>query len=199
MVLLYLERENVPVVLNHIYECAASRTSPSKRQRSSGLLDVYDSFFVACLCCSLLAYIFAVKGLECVVSERRNSGRSYILLVAQSNLVQRQHLQRQEDPCRLPVHQCRAQKRESRSVIHGRIGDIEGKRGYPMIHQDAKVVAQIRASDAQSPHAAKDEDVARGNQTVAEIGRRWRHEQIVGRLRSERTFIPIRLAIELCG
>ena len=38
-----------------------------------------------------------------------------------------------------------------------------------MVHEDAKVVAQIGAGNAKGPHGGEDEDIARRDETVREV------------------------------
>ena len=45
-------------------------------------------------------------------------------------------------------------------MIHGRLANIKRKRRYGRVHQDAEVIAQICACDAERPHGGEDEGIA---------------------------------------
>lgn len=45
-------------------------------------------------------------------------------------------------------------------MVHGRAGDVERETGDLVVHQDAKVVAEIGARDAQGPHARDDKHIS---------------------------------------
>lgn len=111
------------------------------------------------------------------------------LLVTQRNQVNGEHLQCQQDPCRLPVHDRGAKKGQRRSVVHWRIGDVERERCHPVIHENAKVIAQICAGNAQSPHATEHEKIAGGDQSIPDVVRGGRLQERVRWLSAERTFV----------
>lgn len=66
----------------------------------------------------------------------------------------------QQQTSRLAVPQRGCEEAERRAVIHGRVGHIEWERGHRRVHQDAKVVAEVCACDAERPHRGQDEGVA---------------------------------------
>lgn len=46
-------------------------------------------------------------------------------------------------------------------MVHGRIGDVEGEGCDGFVHEDAEVVAEVGAGDAECVHGGQDEGVAR--------------------------------------
>lgn len=45
-------------------------------------------------------------------------------------------------------------------MVHGRLADVERERRNRLVHQDAEVVAQIRAGHAERPHGGEHQGVA---------------------------------------
>lgn len=44
-------------------------------------------------------------------------------------------------------------------MVHGRTGDVEGKGGDRLVHENTKVVPKVGTSDAECPHGGQDEGV----------------------------------------
>jgi hypothetical protein len=70
------------------------------------------------------------------------------------------HQARQEQPSGLPVPDGGREERERRAVVHGRVGDVERERRHGRVHEDAEVVAQVRARYAERVHGRQHERVA---------------------------------------
>lgn len=66
----------------------------------------------------------------------------------------------QEQTSGLSVPQRGCEEAERRTVVHGRVGDVEGERGDWGIHEDAEVVTEVGTGDAERPHRSQDEGVA---------------------------------------
>jgi hypothetical protein len=49
-------------------------------------------------------------------------------------------------------------------VVHGVVGHIEGEAGDSLVHENAKVVAEVGSGDAQGVHGGKDQHVANSKQ-----------------------------------
>lgn len=77
-------------------------------------------------------------------------------------------------PCRTLIEQRSADEAASAPPVHGSIRDVEWEARDGRIHQDAKVVTQIGAHNAELPHAGQHERVANGEQA---IGRRLRQRR----------------------
>lgn len=114
---------------------------------------------------------------------------TFLLLVTQRNQIHHQYLGGQQDAHRLPIQNGSAQKRHGRPVIHRRARDVERERLDNVVHQDAKVIAQVSAGNSECPHAAQHEDVATSDQRVRDVIRGGALEQRVRRLRTESSLI----------
>lgn len=82
------------------------------------------------------------------------------ILPAPSNAIRCRNKTRQQHTRGLSKPQRGREETKRRAMVHGCIGDIEGKRGNRFVHQDAKVVTQICARDAEGVHAGEHEGVA---------------------------------------
>ena len=83
-----------------------------------------------------------------------------VLLESERKQINDINLSRQQQPRRLAIQDRRAEERQRGPEVHGRARDIEGKTRNRRIHQDAKIVSQVRPREAQSPHGAKNQRVA---------------------------------------
>lgn len=91
------------------------------------------------------------------------------VLEAQGNEIDKQHPDGQKNTGRLAKDEGGAQEAHGRAVVHGRVGDVEGEARDHVVHQDAEVVAQEGSRDAQGPCRRDDEDVAGGEEGVADV------------------------------
>lgn len=90
-----------------------------------------------------------------------------LLLPAESKPIQNEDLGSQEDARHLAPVKSNAQEVQGTSPVHGRAGDVEGETGDGCIHENAKVVPEVSAGDAQRIHAGEDEDGADGEEGAA--------------------------------
>lgn len=74
-------------------------------------------------------------------------------------------------------------------MVHGRIRDVEREARHHLVHEDAEVVAQKCACDAQRPGRRYNEDVPRGDQGIREILGFRGFEERVGRLVAESALV----------
>ena len=81
------------------------------------------------------------------------------ILKPQRNRVNNKDQARQQNTRRLAKPKRRAQKAHRTAMVHGRRGHTERKTRNHLIHQDTKVVAQVRARDTQRPHAGQHQRV----------------------------------------
>lgn len=102
------------------------------------------------------------------------------ILKGQSNFVHDKDQRRQHDARRLTKPQRRAQEAHRAAVVHRRVRDAEREPRHHVVHQDAEVVAQVRARDAQRPHARQHEHVAGPDERH---GQRLRHGRLQQRVR----------------
>jgi hypothetical protein len=86
--------------------------------------------------------------------------RSERILKPQSHRVNSENKSRQQHTRRLAKPKRRAQETEGAAMVHGRRANAEREPGHHLVHQDAKVVAQVRARDAERPHAGQHQRVA---------------------------------------
>lgn len=86
------------------------------------------------------------------------------ILKAQCDLVDNQHESAENKPSRLSIPQRGAHEAHEASIVHWRPGNVEREARHDVVHQDAKVIAEICARDPQRPHAAQDEDIATGDE-----------------------------------
>lgn len=115
-------------------------------------------------------------------------GLQDILLELQSSHINRQNLACESDSSRFSIKQCRSQEAHCTPIIHGRSRDVEWETRDRLIHQDAEVVAEIGARDAQGPGAGKDKGVAGSEEGVSE--EREVERGVVG-LGVESGFVPV--------
>lgn len=104
------------------------------------------------------------------------------VLEAQRDLVHKVDPGREHYAGGAAVDERGAQEAHGGAVVHGRVGEIEGKAGDDVIHQDAEVVAQEGAGDAQRPCRRDDQDISSGDQGVAGVRGDVGLEQRVRRL-----------------
>ena len=64
-------------------------------------------------------------------------------------------------------------------MVHGRRADAEREARNHLVHQDAEVVAQVRARDAQRPHAGQHQRVAAEQQADGQTLRERSQERRV--------------------
>lgn len=93
-----------------------------------------------------------------------------LLLKRQRNPINHQHLHRQHHPRGTRIQQRRPQKAHRTPIIHGRARDIERETRHGLIHQDAEIIAQIRARDAERPGTGQHENVAHQDERVGDVG-----------------------------
>lgn len=104
------------------------------------------------------------------------------ILKPQRDTINRPDQHRQNHARRLSKPQRRAQKAQSATVVHRRTAHIEREARDHLIHQNPKIVAQIRSRNAQRPHAAQHKRVATEEESDCEaLGERGQEER-VGRL-----------------
>lgn len=93
------------------------------------------------------------------------------------------HPPRQQQARGLAKPERRPQEAHRRPPVHRRAAHVEGEPRDHLVHQDAKVVAQERARDAERPRARDDEDVAGGEeQHGGELGERVQEQRVRGLL-----------------
>lgn len=81
------------------------------------------------------------------------------LFKAQCNKVHDKHKDGHENASGLTKPQSSTQEREGWAIVHGVVSHVEGKACHNVVHEDAKVVTQVGASDAERPHGAKHKHV----------------------------------------
>lgn len=79
------------------------------------------------------------------------------IFVAERYRIEHQDLCGQDDAGGASVQQGRAQEAHRAAVIHWRAREVEGETGDGGVHEDAEVVAQIGARDAERVGAAQHE------------------------------------------
>lgn len=124
-------------------------------------------------CCSPLAFPLGIDA----------SGEG--VFVAEGDLIDDIHPHSEEKPSWLAIQDGDAKETASRSVVHGRVGNVERETRDHAVHEDAEVVAQKCACDAQSPGGRYDENVPHGDQGICEVTGFRGFEERVGRLVAE--------------
>lgn len=126
---------------------------------------------------SRFAYISAVKGLDYSMSINilfqtlRQKKRSVdSLFPLQGNPIQDKDLGGQQKPCYFSIIQGDRKETHGTTPVHGSAGDIEWKAGDGSIHQDAEVIAQVRSGHPKRPHTRENENIARGEQSIRNVG-----------------------------
>ncbi len=113
------------------------------------------------------------------------------VLVAQGDLVDDEDPGAQQDAGGLAVQQGGADEAGRRAIVHGGVGDVEGEAGDHVVHEDAKVVAEEGARDAERPRRRHHQDVAAGEQPVREPLDAVLVEGRVRRLLAQRALIQV--------
>jgi hypothetical protein len=113
------------------------------------------------------------------------------ILICQSNLVDQEYQAGQHNSSRLSKPQCRSQEAEGRTIVHGSRTNVEGEACDHVVHEDAEVVAEVGACDAESVHGGQDEDVAGDEQSNGQGFRHRAKKERVGRLASEGALIAL--------
>lgn len=88
------------------------------------------------------------------------------ILKAQRNRVNNVHQSREQNTSRLAKQQRSAQEAHRRASVHGRSRNVKRESGNHFIHEEAEIVAQKCAPDAQAPCRGNDEDVAARDEGV---------------------------------
>lgn len=101
--------------------------------------------------------IFPLLCLERVPGKKTRGGERDLLFVAERYRIEHQDLCGQDDAGGASVQQGRAQEAHRAAVIHWRAREVEGETGDGGVHEDAEVVAQIGARDAERVGAAQHE------------------------------------------
>jgi hypothetical protein len=120
-----------------------------------------------------------------------NHAREGVLPVAR-NGVRNGDNARKQQPRGLAEPQGRGEEAQRGAVVHGRGRDVEGEARHGRVHQDAKVVAQVRARDAQRPHARQHERVARQEERDRRVLDQRVEERRVRGLRGESLVVAVR-------
>lgn len=94
-----------------------------------------------------------------------------------------------EDTGRLAVDEGGAEEAHGRAIVHGGAGDVEGEAGHDAVHQDAEVVAQEGAGDAQAQSRGDHEDIAGGNKGITGVCKGVSVEEGMRRLVAESTLV----------
>lgn len=81
------------------------------------------------------------------------------VLVAQGDVVDEEDPRGDEDTRGLRIVERHTEEAHGGAVVHGRVGDVEGEARDDVIHQDAEVVAEEGAGDAEGPGGGDDEDI----------------------------------------
>ena len=90
------------------------------------------------------------------------------ILEPERNLIYGVHQPSQKNTSRLAEPQGGAQEAHGAPVIHGRRSDIEREARNDVVHQDTKIISQIRPRDAKRPHAREHEDVTARDEAYGE-------------------------------
>lgn len=101
------------------------------------------------------------------------------LLKQQCNTVHHKNEERHDNSRRLAVPQSGAQETQSQSIVHRVVVDIEGEGSDSLLHQNAKVVTQVRSCDTKRPHGGQYKNVSKREsdncQCLHELGvQQWR-------------------------
>lgn len=89
------------------------------------------------------------------------------VLEPQGDDVHDEHADGQRNTSRLAKDEGGSQKVHRRAPVHRGRCHVEGEASHHLVHQDAKVVAQEGARDAQAPRRRDDKDVAEDEQGVS--------------------------------
>lgn len=138
--------------------------------------------------------------LATVLYKFRKFGKD-LLLELQRNPVSHVDQNGQEHTSWFAIPQRSSHETHRRAPVHRTTCYIEWEASDHIIHQDAKVVSQVCACDAQSPHRGEDEDIAAGKEGNGErFGERIGYDFRVGRLVLEGAGVAIKsLAKSCCG
>lgn len=107
------------------------------------------------------------------------------VLKAKRNKVDNKHLDRQKHTGWLPVPERCSKEAQGRAVVHRRIGNVEWEASNTGVHKDTEVVTEIRAGEAESPHAGDNEDISGEEEPNGDVLDEIRLEVWVSRLASE--------------
>lgn len=91
-----------------------------------------------------------------------------ILLKLQCNPISHIDQNSQKHTCGLAVPQRRSHEAHRAAPVHGTSRHIERESSDHIIHQDAKVISQVCACNAEGPHGGEDEDIAAGEEGKGE-------------------------------
>lgn len=96
-------------------------------------------------------------------------GKGNALFPSQRQPIHYKHLRRQHEPGNLAIIQRHGKEAHRAAPIHRRARDIEREPCDGRVHQDPKVVTQVRAREAKRPHARQHQDVADGEQHIGQV------------------------------
>lgn len=95
--------------------------------------------------------------------------RVNLLLPLQGKPVEDKNLESQKQAGDFAVVQRSRQEAHRAAPVHGGAGHIERKAGDGGVHQDTKVVPEVRASDTESPHARDDKGISDSEKPVGNV------------------------------
>ena len=98
------------------------------------------------------------------------------VLELQGDEVHEEDLGGQEEAGGAGKPQRAAEEAHGAAPVHWRVGDVERETRHDLVEQDAKVVAQVGARQAQRPHGRQDEYVAEREQAAGQDG----HQRVLG-------------------
>lgn len=113
------------------------------------------------------------------------------ILEPKRNKVDNQHLDRQEHTGRLSVPERRPEEAQGGTVVHRRIGNVEGEASDAGVHQDTEVVTEIRASETKGPHAGDNENISGEEEPDGDVLDEIRFEVWVSRLAAEGLLVKV--------
>lgn len=111
------------------------------------------------------------EGAERTVSLASRIGQNAeqnLLLPLQGKPVHHKDLGSQKKTSYLALVQSNAEEVQGASPVHGRASHVEREAGDGCIHENAKVVAEVGTSDAESPHARQNQDRAGNEQDTTD-------------------------------
>ena len=112
------------------------------------------------------------------------------VLVGEGDLVDEEDPGGEEQAGGLGVEEGGADEAAGGAVVHGGVGDVEGEAGDDAVHEDAEVVAEEGAGDAEGPGRRDDQHVAARQQAVRQPAHlRPVLQQPVRRLRPQRPLV----------
>jgi hypothetical protein len=101
---------------------------------------------------------------------RAQTEGEYLLLPLKGKPVQNKDPSRQNEAGHLARVEGDAQEVQSATPVHGGPGDVEREAGDRGIHENAEIITQVGAGDAESPHASQDEHRAEAEEGITKQG-----------------------------